>query len=105
MTSIISLLFELIMKFRAIIMDYYIDGLNHNYDEGSEWFDDITLKIIMPNKLEGIEIHIFHDKDLMGDSPWNSTGKIIEFDYDKNILDFNKSEIFTSDLKNLKFFD
>ena len=91
------------MKIKAEIIGYYQDGLHLDQGEDSEWFDEITLKIISPRNLEGYDITIFVNEDMIEIIPWNQVGTIINFEYDDSINDFNKYLVFANSLKNVEF--
>jgi len=83
------------MKIQAEIITHYKDILHLDQGEESEWLDEITLKILSPNDLEGHKITIFLDVDLIEDNPWNQVGTIINFEYEDSIYDFIIFHIFT----------
>ena len=91
------------MKIQAEIVKYYKDGLNIDQGEETEWFDEITLKILSPDFLKGYKVTIFVDESMIEDNPWNQVGTIINFDYDDSIKDFNKYHIFANSLTNVEF--
>lgn len=91
------------MIIQAEIISYYKDGLHLDQGEESEWFDEITLKIISPHNFEGYKITIFIDEDMIEANPWNLIGSIINFEYDDSINDFNNYQVFANSLKNIKF--
>jgi len=91
------------MKIQAEIVKYCPDDLHFDQDEDSEWFDGIKLKILSPNDLEGYKITIFLDEYLIDENPWKQIGKIVEFEYESSISDFNTYDIFVSSLKSIQF--
>jgi len=91
------------MRIQAEIVKYCPDDLHFDQDEDSEWFDGIILKILTPKDLKGYKITIFLDEYMIDENPWKQVGKIIEFEYDNSISDFDRYDIFTSSLKNILF--
>ena len=91
------------MKIQAEIVNFYKDGLHLDQGEESEWFDEITLRILSPSNLKGYKITIFIDEYMIEDNPWNQLGTIINFEYDDSIKDIKKDFIFANSLGNIEF--
>ena len=67
------------VKIISKIIQYHLDDLHFDYDDGSfEWFDSSELCIIEPVKLRTKKFFIFHNKPILENIIWRKIGLIIE---------------------------
>ncbi|MBD3338384.1 MAG: hypothetical protein GF353_04715 [Candidatus Lokiarchaeota archaeon] len=92
------------MKYRVEIIEYLLDDLHFDYEDGfSVWFDGIKLRIGHPKFFKNREIYIYRDEGLMKENPWKSTGTVVEFEYVDDFNDFEKYDIMTASLRGKSF--